>query len=121
MTDSFPYRSNTPSGYTAQTSLSVGTNGRFWLGDGYVDAGAVLDLADGRKARIREFAPVGSLPSGTWVCDPRNLTVCTVTGPGTEWPVVIGDGLCCMPGEILPVLDILSDQPAEQTTEGDTP
>lgn len=107
MTSPFPPRSNTDSGYTSRDSRSVGSNGRFWLGDGYVSVGAVLALADGRQARIRDFAPVGSLPVGTWVCDPRNDLVCTVTGPGTEWPVTIGDGLCCMPGEVLPVLDII--------------
>lgn len=102
------YRSDTPSGYTVRDSRSVGSNGRFWLAGGYVDAGDVLPLADGRRARIVDFAPVGTLPYGTWVCDPRNELVCMVTSPSDEWPVVIGDDLCCMPFEIMPVLEILT-------------
>lgn len=84
-----------------------GPDGVFWLGDGYVARGAVLDLADGRQARIRDFAALGTLPGGTWVVDPRNDLVCTVTGPSTEWPVIIGDDLCAMPSEIVPVLDMI--------------
>jgi hypothetical protein len=76
----------------------------FFLADGYVYAGDVLDLADGRRARIREFAPVGTLPAGTWVVDPRNDIICMVTGPSAEWPVIIGGDLCAMPGEVMPVL-----------------
>lgn len=77
-----------------------------WLGGRRVTVGDVLDLEDGRRARIREFAAAGTLPYGTWVCDPRNDLVCAVTEARDVWPVVIGD-MCCMPGEVLPVLDML--------------
>lgn len=87
-------------------TFEASTGRRFFLDDAYVQEGEVLKMVDGRQARIVEFARAGTLPVGTWVCDPRNMLVCQVTEARTVWPVVIAD-MCCEPTEILPVLEMI--------------